>query len=123
MKLKLELPYPVSANRIWRNVLDKRGKQRTYLSVEARQYYCSVKRCVKEQVDGLQPFTGAVGAEIILHPATRRKQDTDNRIKSLLDALEYSKVFAEGDAQVTELHVYRRAVIQGGRADVVLWEV
>lgn len=65
---------------------------------------------------------GKLSVEIHIHPKDRRKIDIDNRIKPLLDALQYGWAFID-DSQVDELHVYRKEIISGGQCFVKIVEL
>lgn len=56
---------------------------------------------------------------IRLHPATRARQDIDNRVKACLDALTHAGVM-DDDSQVDVLIVDRGEVIKGGKSVVRL---
>jgi crossover junction endodeoxyribonuclease RusA len=48
--------------------------------------------------------------------------DIDNRIKSVLDALQIAGAF-ENDSQVDELSVSRGSILRGGRIEVLIGEI
>jgi len=48
--------------------------------------------------------------------------DLDNRLKGLLDALEYAEVF-ENDRQIDDLRIVRGHRVVGGRCEVKIWEL
>ncbi len=97
----VRLPYPLSTNRLWRNV---RGRQ--VLSAEARRW--------KEQAGwaaravGLRCLDGPVAVAITLHPrltargrVSQTRLDLDNPIKAALDAL--NGIAWTDDRQVTRI--------------------
>ena len=83
-------------------------------------------RAFKEQVSDYVaeyrvPKLGAARLEmkIVLHPNDRRKQDIDNRIKALWDALADAGVF-DNDEQIDILLVERGAIKKGGGCLVII---
>ncbi|WAL80970.1 RusA family crossover junction endodeoxyribonuclease [Pandoraea sp. XJJ-1] len=111
--LSLELPMPPSANRIWRN-----GAGRNYRSAEYMRFIRAVSVAV---VAAGAPTFGDKRLEvhIRLHPATRARQDIDNRVKACLDALTHAGVM-DDDSQVDVLVVDRGPVVKGGKSIVRL---
>lgn len=71
---------------------------------------------------GHAPFAGRVSLFVAVHPATRARQDLDNRSKTLQDALTHAGVWAD-DEQIDDLHLVRREVIKGGLVRVVITEL
>lgn len=93
--MQLELDYPPSANRYWRNF---RG--RMVVSDEARTYKELAYWTAKEQ--GANCIDGPVAVSLhIRRPAKRR--DIDNHIKVLLDSLQGAAYV--DDSQIVELHI------------------
>ena len=93
--MRIELPYPPSSNRYWRNF---RG--RTVVSEEARLYKDAVGFLCNAAA--IRPIQGEVTVSVrIRRPAKRR--DIDNHLKVALDALQ-GHVY-ENDSQIVELHV------------------
>lgn len=110
------LPYPVSANRYWRNF---RG--RMVISSEAKAY--------KKQVAwsfsafGIEPANGDVSLSIKLHPkltkkgaASRTICDLDNVLKVVFDALQ--GVLYVNDKQVKKLTAEIGEPVDGGGLSV-----
>ncbi|MBL8812527.1 MAG: RusA family crossover junction endodeoxyribonuclease [Planctomycetaceae bacterium] len=104
--MKLNLPIPPSANRIWRRV-----GNRTLLSREGRQYRKRV--CDILQILGVQPMTGPLDVRIDFFPPDRRRRDLDNLNKALLDALAFGGAYHD-DSQIFRLMLERREVMPGG---------
>lgn len=71
---------------------------------------------------GHDTLTGRVSLFVAVHPATRAKQDLDNRSKALQDALTHAGVWLD-DEQIDELHLVRREVVKGGMVKVVITEL
>lgn len=93
--MEIELPYPPSSNRYWRNF---RG--RTVVSEEARDYKDAVSLICNSAA--VTPLDGEVVVHLrIRRPAKRR--DIDNHIKVTLDALQ-GHLYGN-DSQIVELHV------------------
>lgn len=110
--IELELPYPPSVNRYWRN---NRGV--THISKEGRDF----RRQVAGLLKGLAgfPITAFIRVRIEAFPPDRRKRDIDNILKALLDALQHGGAIAD-DYQVTELIAARKEAVRGGRCRVAI---
>jgi crossover junction endodeoxyribonuclease RusA len=116
--ITLDLPWPPTANRYWRNV-----NGRMVLSREGRRY--------REAVDGLvwrhlcQEGEGVCFGEsdlevaIEAYPPDRRRRDLDNILKPLLYALQHAGVF-DDDSQISRLSISRLSPIEGGKLAVSL---
>ena len=113
MKCYLELPFPPSANTMWR-----RGRFSTYLTDQGRKFKADVADYL---VEAQAPKFGDLPLKIsmILRPRDKRKADIDNRIKSVLDALEGAGLFTN-DFQVEDLHIVRGDPIKGGKMIVIV---
>lgn len=61
--------------------------------------------------------TARLQMTVILHPRDKRKQDIDNRIKALWDALADAGVF-DDDEQIDVLMVQRGEIVKGGACRV-----
>lgn len=93
--ITLTLPEPPSSNRYWRKY-----NNRMVLSQEAQGY----KNQVIMLCAGLDPLQGEI--EITIKWFRKRKQgDLDNRIKIVLDCLQWR--LYENDSQIVALHAYR----------------
>jgi crossover junction endodeoxyribonuclease RusA len=56
---------------------------------------------------------------IFVYPPDRRRRDLDNFLKSLLDALVYSKVL-EDDSLIDDLRIVRKDIVVGGEVLVMI---
>ena len=109
----IELPWPPSVNTYWRNY-----KGRTVLSQRGREFKAAVAEYVS--ANNVPKFGDQrLRVTLILQPRDKRKMDIDNRIKSVLDALQEAGVFTD-DWQVDELHVHRGVQVSGGRVLVTI---
>lgn len=110
------LPYPISANRYWRNF---RG--RMVVSSEAKAYKKQVQWAFS--AFGIEPAKGEVSLAIKLHPklttkgaASRTIIDLDNCIKVVFDALQ--GVLYVNDKQVKKLTAEVGEPVLGGGLSV-----
>lgn len=96
---KIELPYPPSMNRLWRNF-----GGRMVLSTEGRKYKSVAALTAK--LSGVRLIEGEVGITVILHPKKNKdgsecksRQDLDNVLKAAIDSL--NGVAYKDDKQIT----------------------
>jgi crossover junction endodeoxyribonuclease RusA len=109
----LQLPLPPSMNTYWRNF---RG--RTILSQGGRDYKLAVQEYVT--VNKIPSFGDArLQAIITIFPRDRRKQDLDNRLKSLLDSLENAGIY-DSDSQFDKIEIARGVIKTGGGCTIVI---
>lgn len=108
---ELTLPYPPSANRIWRT---GRGK-RTYLAPEATAFKAGVDRLARQA--RVQCSTLPIEVHLYFY-RPRRSGDLDNRIKVVFDAL--NGIAWHDDKQVCVLKAWRFDDKDNPRA-VVSW--
>lgn len=114
--LELTLPWPPSANTIWRNV-----GNRTLLSRKGREYrQAVVAQVAAEKVAA--SLAGRLSVVVTLYPPDRRRRDIDNHLKATLDALTHAGVW-EDDEQIDRLTIVRAERRQGGAARVEIEEV
>jgi Holliday junction resolvase RusA-like endonuclease len=76
------------------------------------QEYVTVNKIPSFGADRLQ-------AIITIFPRDRRKQDLDNRLKSLLDSLENAGVY-ESDSQFDLIQIGRGVIKKGGGCTIVI---
>ena len=105
--LILNLPLPPSVNHYWgthghRRYVSKAG----VLFKEQVSDYVAEYRVPKLGAERLE-------MKVVLYPKDRRKQDIDNRIKALWDALADAGVF-DDDEQIDVLMVERGEIKKGG---------
>jgi crossover junction endodeoxyribonuclease RusA len=105
--LVLNLPLPPSVNHYWgthghRRYVSKAG----VLFKEQVSDYVAEYRVPKMGAERLE-------MKVVLYPKDRRKQDIDNRIKALWDALADAGVF-DNDEQIDVLIVERGEIKKGG---------
>lgn len=113
----IRLPYPISANRYWRNF-----NGRMVLSAEATKFKRSV--AATYAVDGGKyHHYGAVAVSLLLHPKLTKKGepsktrlDLDNCIKVVIDAL-INSAYAD-DSQIVKLSAEVAGPIEGGGLSV-----
>ena len=115
--LSLVLPWPPSTNHYLRHVGTK-----ILISAAGRQFRRAVAECCLLQLVGIpRPLETRLALVVFLYPPTHQLTDIDNRIKPLQDALQQAMVYVN-DAQIDEIHLYRREIIAGGKAEVRIVE-
>lgn len=115
---KLTLPMPPTVNTYWR-----KGKYgQIYLSDKAKDYKNKVFWAVKQQKPKTYTNGERLKVRITLHFATKAKNDVDNRIKGLFDALTYAGVWGD-DSQIDVMIVERGKVIKGGKVFIEIDEI
>ena len=101
---------PVTTNKVWRN---------NRCSPEVRDY----RRRIAAEMFGEPPCPWEwVGVRLELWPNDRRKFDTDNRTKSLFDALTHCGFWPD-DECVVEFSVVRRPPRKGGFTRMEIYEL
>lgn len=133
--ISLTLPLPPSMNSYWRSATTKpkqfgRGMRlaqkamspiTVYISEKGQQFRTEVIAEVL-QARANKKLTGRLQVDLVIHPADRRVQDIDNRIKATLDALTHAGVYAD-DSQIDRLIVCRGEIIKGGQCQVLITEL
>lgn len=114
--ISLTLPLPPTINHYY-GVRPRGGK---YIKPAGREFRQTVAEIVAQA--GHKTIEGRVSLFAAIYPADRRKQDIDNRAKSLQDALTNAGVWLD-DEQIDELHLVRREVVKGGQVKVVITEL
>jgi crossover junction endodeoxyribonuclease RusA len=111
--LVLDLPLPPSVNHYW----GQHGHRR-YVSKAGVAFKKQVADYVIEyRVPKLG--TARIAMTVVLFPKDRRKQDIDNRIKALWDALADAGVF-DNDEQIDTLFIERGEIKKNGGCRVYL---
>lgn len=112
MKYTLNLPFPPSANRYWRNYRGQMVK-----SAEARDYQS--RAYFRARAEDVEIINGSVALELHLYRPQKRG-DLDNRLKVLIDSLQ--GVCYENDSQVVEIHAFLNDDKRNPRVEVTVWE-
>ncbi len=119
--LTLELPFPPSANSLYRGVSKGKLAGRTLLSYKARQFYQDCGRVIAlQRLKGSQaqfPIKGRLEVTYSVNPPDRRKRDIGNLEKAVSDALHKCGVI-EDDSQIDRLHILRGEPAKGGKLSV-----
>ena len=109
----LDLPLPPSVNHYW----GQHGHRR-YVSKAGVAFKAQVSGYVIEyRVPKLG--TARLAMTVVLFPKDRRKQDIDNRIKALWDALADAGVF-DNDEQIDTLFIERGEIKKDGGCRVYI---
>ena len=113
--IHLTLPIPPTINHYY----GQSGK-RKYIKPAGIAYRQKVAEIVSDARHST--LEGRVMLFVAVHPANRIRQDLDNRMKALQDALTSAGVWVD-DSQIDALVLIRKPVIKGGRVDVVITEI
>ena len=115
--ISIELPWPPSVNRVWRNV-----KGKTLLSAEGRSYRELVgQHCLIKRIAGKR-LAGRLSVKILVNPPNKIRRDIDNLTKVPLDALTHAAVW-EDDSQIDELYIRRNQVTPGGAITIQIHQL
>ena len=111
--IMFDLPLPPSVNHYW----GQHGHRR-YVSKAGVAFKQQVAEYV---IDYRVPKLGTarIAMTVVLFPKDRRKQDIDNRIKALWDALADAGVF-DNDEQIDTLFIERGEIKKGGGCRVYI---
>lgn len=101
----LNLPLPPSLNDYYGHTSPTAHRVIKYVKTKGKNFRNEVKKYVLTNDLALQ-INVPIKVEIILSFPTNRKQDIDNRMKSLLDSLTYAEVW-EDDSLIYELHAIK----------------
>ena len=110
--ISLELPWPPSANTIWRKV-----GTRVLLSAKARAFRAAVASCVasaraRDKLP-MTPLSGGIAVTLALRPPDRKRRDIDNFTKATLDAMTRAGVWND-DSQLQCLAQTWEEPVKGG---------
>ena len=114
--IEFTLPYPPTINHAYGQ---RRGGGK-FIKPAGIKFRAAVAEIVASA--GHATLMGRVSLFVRVHPATRAKQDLDNRSKSLQDALTHAGVWLD-DEQIDDLHMVRAAVVKGGMVKIVIAEL
>jgi len=114
--ITLTLPIPPTINHYY----GQRPRGGRYIKAAGIAFRAAVAEIVAAAQ--VEPMLGRVSLFAAIHPADRRRQDIDNRAKSLQDALTAAGVWLD-DEQIDELHLVRREVVRGGLVRIVITEM
>lgn len=114
--ITINLPYPPSANRIWRRV-----GNHTILSAEGRIYRKTVGDiCLINRIVGRR-FDCRLSVVMEVNPPDNRKRDLDNLPKAVFDALTHAGVWMD-DSLIDEMIVRRKQIIKDGAITITIQE-
>lgn len=115
----IRLPFPPSANRIWRHVVINKAA-RVLLSRDGREYRELVAHEVRRQCPWLRdPVSERLRVEIVAVMPDRRKRDLGNLEKASMDALTHAGVWCD-DGQIDDLRIIRGRVETPGWLEVTI---
>jgi len=112
---RLELPLAPTANHSYTTI----GRKRI-VSKDTETFRQEVWFIVKQQK--IKPLTGRLSIAIGVFPKTQARNDIDNRIKPVLDALTLAGAWQD-DSQIDYISVERCAVVKGGKMIVVISQI
>lgn len=113
--VELTIPFPPTMNTYWRYGQLKNGARMHMISKKGREFTKQVEALCIEHVGAFSD--GRLSVSIHLYPPDKRRRDIDNYIKAAFDAITKAGVWGD-DEQVDVLHVYRREIVKGGKAEV-----
>lgn len=119
MAATIRLPFPPSANKIWRHVVIGKAA-RVLLSREGREYRVLVSSEVRRQCPWITaPVHGRLRVEILAVMPDRRNRDLGNLEKASMDALTHAGIWAD-DGQIDHLTLIRGKVHCPGWLEVTI---
>lgn len=113
--ITLILPLPPTINHYY-----GQARNRRYIKAAGIAFRSAVAEIVAEA--GHATIDGRVSVFGTMFFATKHRQDLDNRIKALQDALTHAGVWLD-DEQIDDLHIVRGCVYKGGKTIVVITEL
>lgn len=115
MRIEIILPWPPSANQMYRHVGSK-----VLISERGRKYRMEVAEVLARL--GNPRLEGRLFLSLQAFPPDKRKHDADNLLKGIFDGLMKAGLF-EDDSQIKKLEVEMLEVATGGRVIAVVGEV
>lgn len=115
MQVMITLPWPPSANQMYRSV-----KGRVLISARGRKYRLAVAEALTRM--GSTRLEGALNLTLLVFPPDNRRRDMDNLTKNVQDSLVKGGLFKD-DSQIVRLVVEKRENAPGGRLVAVVEEV
>lgn len=101
-KFEVILPYPPTANLIWRH-----GNGRVWSTLFYKSFVAQVAIYLRDALaDKFEAFD-QYAVSIELFPSDRRRRDIDNPVKPLLDAITKSGLLWRDDSQIRALSVVK----------------
>jgi crossover junction endodeoxyribonuclease RusA len=116
MNIEFTLPYPPTINHAY----GQRKGGGKFIKPAGIAFRAAVAEIVASA--GYPMITGRVSLFVRVYPATRAKQDLDNRSKALQDALTHAGVWLD-DEQIDDLHMVRGPVFKGGMVKIAIAEL
>jgi len=120
--VRFTIPYPPTANKIWRTV-----DGHVVLSAEGQAYRRRVKAALIDQAESLgfvagvtkpATFDAKLDVTIGAYTPDARRRDVDNLLKPTLDALQYAGAYRD-DYQIDRLEIVRRGIDRpAGRLEI-----
>lgn len=121
--ISLELPYPPSVNKYWLPNIIKGRFKGMRISEAGKNYKTEVYyKFLSKYKNKHPPFECDLSVSIRMYPPDKGPRDIDNILKSLLDSLEYAKVY-ENDSQIVDLHIKKLGIVKGGKIEVDIIEL
>lgn len=112
MRIELVLPWPPSANQMYRHVGAK-----VLISERGRKYRLEVAEVLARA--GSPRLKGALSLTLLVFPPDNRRRDMDNITKNVQDSLAKGGLFKD-DSQIVKLTVGKRENTPGGRLIAVV---
>lgn len=118
MTHKLTLPMPPTVNHYWARA--RNGA--VFLTAKAKKFKTDVAWCLAGQKPKRHKQDERLSVKVTLHFATKAKNDIDNRLKGLLDALTKAGVY-DDDSQIDKIYIERGEIVKGGQCVVEIGKV
>lgn len=122
LEYSFRLPYPPTANNLFRTLTKGPLAGRRVLTGDAKDYRKLVGRQLMLQRVPLRSLSGKLAVAIVVHPPDRRARDLDNVCKTLLDSLKAAE-FILDDSDIDDLHLLRGTMHKPGYVSVHVAEI